>query len=1016
MIFQDNPSILKLNQQFSESKDIHKKVLKLHSFFLEICPNLKTAMIGARGKISFVGGWSKSEEQSLYDYALHLHLEKSQEGGKPLDFTESQYLYLVENNAQIQAIESLIFVFPKDFEVGSSLDFLQSLRWASYTLFQSSLNKHKGGRLSQNALNKILNNGNSIVAIIDEDWVYRYLSPNVSDLLGFSAEELVEQHVETGIHPNDYKIIKHAIRNMPEGSLGYQLPIYRFRKNPNGSWHYLMSQIADYRKDSLIKGYVSTSQDVTEAYQRRLQIEEDRELFQVVSSSSGDMFYRWNLITEQWYYQGTPMEDICGFSDLDVKEQMSVWWHGRIHPSDREQAIEKQYEALADENLQQVNILYRFLNADNEYVWLRETAQIERSDEGVPLRQTGLIRDVTSERNQELGDWILLNLAAKTRYEGQLKEELSNFCDYVTRICKVHSAEFWVRSQQNESLSLIAYSGEAEEIGALNKNENRFIQFAKGEGLPGVAWEQEKILLWSDLKNNQAFVRRDSVQKVEIQTGMAIPFAQGRQFLGVLVLFSKFGESEMACFRQMFKDIRFRFSRILKDRLLEDEVQQFFSASPDILAISDFQGRIVRVNKAVTKIAGYDPEDLVGKSFYTLIDERDLGTMRNRMLDLLNGEDEESLKIRFLDKQGNSRWILWSSRVRMEDQLIFSVGKDIDSQTKAESQNELLLKRLKRSLKIADLGYWQFFPETGSMYWSPELYKLYKRDPELPQPQLSDLSTQWPPQLITLLESLKADFPSYKFDENESFEILDRYADEAETYWYSHNLILKPIFDSSGKIYFEGICQNKTKMEQQMLALAESEKRFQYAIRASHEMIWDWDLRKVTVSRGHYLQDILDYQAQDEGGYNNEWYKIIHSEDRQRVIDTLQEKLADGSKDWYQEYRVQRKDGAWAYVADRCFILRDNKGKVIRCIGSTLDVTESRNRLAEIEDKNKRLKEIAFMQSHLFRAPLARVKGLADLYDYSKTQAEKDEVMDYIKVSIEEMDEVIREIVRNTSD
>jgi len=1016
MIFQDNPSFLKLNRQFTKSKDVHNKVLKLHAFFLEVCPSLKTALIAADGKIQFISGWSKNEEQGLLDFALHLNYEGQKESAKPLDFSESQYLFLVENNAQIQEVQSLIFVFPKNFELGSSLDFLQSLRWASYTLFQTSQSKQKGGRLSLNTLNKILNNGNSIVSIIDEDWNYRYISPNVSNLLGFPQEVLLGKHVKTGIHPDDYKLIKHAIGNMPVDSMGYELPVYRFLHRPNDHWHYILTHVADYRKDPLIKGYVSTSQDITESYRDRIQIEEDRELFQVVSSTAGDMFYRWNLHTEQWYYQGTTMEDICGFSDLDVQENMSAWWHNRIHPSDREPAIEKQYQALADENIQQVNLLYRFLNSDNEYIWLRETAQIERSDEGVPLRQTGLIRDVTTERNQEIGDWILLNLAAKTRYEGQIAEELNNFCNYVSRICKVHSAEFWMRNKQQDSLNLIAFSGEAAVIRELNEKQSPNLHFQLGEGLPGVAWEQGEIQLWGDLPNHPQFIRRDSVIKAEVQTGMAIPFAQDRHFLGVLVLFSKYGENEMASFQQVFKDIRFRFSRILKDRLLEDEVKQFFTASPDILAISDFQGKIVRVNKAVTKIAGYKPDEIIGKSFYSLIDERDLGTMRNRMVNLLNGEDESSIKIRFLDKEGNSRWILWSSKVRMEDQLIFSVGKDIDSQTQAETQNEVLLKRLKRALAIADLGYWQFFPDNGTIYWSPELYKLYYRDAELPQPQLSDLATFWPPELIQLLEQLKADFPKYHFEEGQSFEVLDRFVYKDETLWYNHNLILKPIYNSQGRIFFEGICQNRTKMEQQMSALAESEKRFKYAIRASNEMIWDWDLRKGTVSRGHYLQNILNYQDKDQGGYDNEWYQIIHPEDRQRVSETLQKKIADGSKDWYQEYRLERKDGAWAYVADRCFILRDANQNAIRCIGSTLDITESRNRLAEIEDKNRRLREIAFQQSHLFRAPLARVKGLIELYNYSETAADKEEVMNFISESIEEMDHVIREIVSNTAE
>lgn len=72
--------------------------------------------------------------------------------------------------------------------------------------------------------------------------------------------------------------------------------------------------------------------------------------------------------------------------------------------------------------------------------------------------------------------------------------------------------------------------------------------------------------------------------------------------------------------------------------------------------------------------------------------------------------------------------------------------------------------------------------------------------------------------------------------------------------------------------------------------------------------------------------------------------------------------------------------------------------------------------MAEIEDKNKRLREIAFMQSHLFRAPLARLKGLVNLFDQAESESSKNELIDHIKFSVEEMDQVVRDIVSNTAE
>lgn len=65
----------------------------------------------------------------------------------------------------------------------------------------------------------------------------------------------------------------------------------------------------------------------------------------------------------------------------------------------------------------------------------------------------------------------------------------------------------------------------------------------------------------------------------------------------------------------------------------------------------------------------------------------------------------------------------------------------------------------------------------------------------------------------------------------------------------------------------------------------------------------------------------------------------------------------------------------------------------------------------ENEEKNKKLTEIAWKQSHLVRAPIVRMLGLLDLLQNSSTIAEKEEVVNFLKASVEELDQVTREII-----
>ncbi|WP_025763894.1 PAS domain-containing protein [Dyadobacter tibetensis] len=79
----------------------------------------------------------------------------------------------------------------------------------------------------------------------------------------------------------------------------------------------------------------------------------------------------------------------------------------------------------------------------------------------------------------------------------------------------------------------------------------------------------------------------------------------------------------------------------------------------------------------------------------------------------------------------------------------------------------------------------------------------------------------------------------------------------------------------------------------------------------------------------------------------------------------------------------------------------------VQCIG--VDITE--RKIAEDS-----LRSIAYLQSHVIRAPLARLMGIVDLMkNYQNSQTENDELMDYLLESAQELDGIIRQISAKTS-
>jgi PAS domain S-box-containing protein len=78
------------------------------------------------------------------------------------------------------------------------------------------------------------------------------------------------------------------------------------------------------------------------------------------------------------------------------------------------------------------------------------------------------------------------------------------------------------------------------------------------------------------------------------------------------------------------------------------------------------------------------------------------------------------------------------------------------------------------------------------------------------------------------------------------------------------------------------------------------------------------------------------------------------------------------------------------------------------------DITEYHNHMQTIEAQNRILKDISWMQSHVVRAPLARIMAIKPLLEDCDDRAECNELLNYLELSCDELDAVIRRIVKDS--
>lgn len=215
-----------------------------------------------------------------------------------------------------------------------------------------------------------------------------------------------------------------------------------------------------------------------------------------------------------------------------------------------------------------------------------------------------------------------------------------------------------------------------------------------------------------------------------------------------------------------------------------------------------------------------------------------------------------------------------------------------------------------------------------------------------------------------------------------------------------------------------GIVMNSrdiTESIEQERELRDSLKRYDIVAKATSDLITDYDIEKDIMKVSDVASKLFGY-SNENGIYTGEWWNSkIHPDDYKNVQSLAKQMLEEGIKNLTIEYRFKCEDGSYKDILDRSYLILDDSNMPKRIIGSMQDITERKQYLIAIENHNERLREIAWTQSHVVRAPLAKVMGLVDLLiNYKNDLDNVEEILDNILTSTNELDEIIREIAVQT--
>ena len=207
---------------------------------------------------------------------------------------------------------------------------------------------------------------------------------------------------------------------------------------------------------------------------------------------------------------------------------------------------------------------------------------------------------------------------------------------------------------------------------------------------------------------------------------------------------------------------------------------------------------------------------------------------------------------------------------------------------------------------------------------------------------------------------------------------------------------------------------------EQLRLMSDRDTRHQYAMEASNDGIWDWNLltNKIYFSRS-YLR-MLGYDYEDlPGNLKTLQDYFVHPEDVDNMLHEYQAAI-DHKQDQLQlQFRLLHRDGHVIWVNSKAkFFEPDHQGRPTRCVGVNTDITgfmnsrdELLNAKAQADLASKTKSEFLARVSHEIRTPMNAIIGIGYLMQDTPLDEQQQSYLTSINSASDSLLQIINQLL-----
>jgi PAS domain S-box-containing protein len=455
---------------------------------------------------------------------------------------------------------------------------------------------------------------------------------------------------------------------------------------------------------------------------------------------------------------------------------------------------------------------------------------------------------------------------------------------------------------------------------------------------------------------------------------------------------------------------------VVEHAIIEKRLQSILDNAPVAIYIKDMNGRYLMVNKEAEHIIQQPIEAIIGKKDIDLLPLEISKLLEKADTELVRTGKSFSYEETMPVAGVNSISQITKFLIKDDNGIATAIGAIAWDITKKRTQEQQILDAATLVQKLTEkvnIGIYQLRSDEDGKFHFDFLSKAFKNI--CPGVDLIAAKTNakllidfiHPDDLQNVMDSTE-----YSRANLTDLRIEFRWVIDGKTKWIDASS--KPERKPDGSTIWHGYMEDVTlhRQELERLRLMESVvTNMQDMVVITEAEPFELPGPKILYVNDAYTQ-ITGFSREETVGYTPRKLQGFKSD--RAVLD----KLFTALKNW-QTYTVEiinyRKDGKEFWNNFTVMPIADEKGWFTHWVSIQRDVTQTKEYIISIENKNKKLEEIAWTQSHVVRAPLTNLMALVNvLENYPKEDNVK--LIKLIKETTDQLDKIIGDIIKMSAD